>query len=215
MIVMDRENAMAAGWSHVHSDAPTLAAQAAELDAFRRRVGAPPSAFQPNGSWLHLDIKQGPRRRALACPDVRVFDSSRDLVLFLREQVIRNTPANRAIEAGSTPDATAPRGGEMSECGCPIRRFKHYRQGRVMVACLTCRAEWDGETGHYQGPVPYPDYPIRLPGGATWTPTRRAANHGAAYLRAYPSAVPLAPRVSVAFRPSMTPTLRNERWTRR
>jgi len=93
MIVMDRENAMAKGWSHVHSDAQTLEAQTEELQRFRRKVGAPPSAFQANApSWLHLDIMRGPRQKALADPSVRVFENSRDLVVFLMENVPRNKP---------------------------------------------------------------------------------------------------------------------------
>lgn len=90
MIFMDRENPMAKGWSHVMSDAPTLAEQEAELHAFRRKVGAPASAFQPAGSWLHLDIMRGPRQKALADPSVRVWDDWRAMMLYMRENVPRN-----------------------------------------------------------------------------------------------------------------------------
>lgn len=90
---MDRVNAMASGWSHVHSDAATLDAQEAELRRFARRMGAPASAFQaPAGGWLHLDLRAGPRRRALAEPGVRIFESSRALVEHLREHGVRNVP---------------------------------------------------------------------------------------------------------------------------
>lgn len=81
---------MAKGWSHVMSDAPTLAEQEAELQAFRRKVGAPPSAFQPAGSWLHLDIMRAPRRKALADPTVRVWDDWREMMAFMRANVLRN-----------------------------------------------------------------------------------------------------------------------------
>jgi hypothetical protein len=96
MILMDRENAMAPGWSHAHSDAPTHDGQVAELEAFRKRVGAPPSALQ-YGSWIHLDIMRAPRRKALAMEgdEVRVFEPSRDLVVYLRGHVLRG-PASRA-----------------------------------------------------------------------------------------------------------------------
>jgi hypothetical protein len=94
MILMERENAMARGWSHAVSDAPSLLDQAVELQAFRRKVGAPPSAFQ-RGSWLHLDIMRGPRRKALADPTVRVFDTSRELVEYLMENVPRNIAPER------------------------------------------------------------------------------------------------------------------------
>lgn len=91
MIVMDRENALARGWSHVHSDAPTLEGQTRELQSFRRRIGAPASAFQGAGSWLHLDVKRRPRAKALAAPDVTILESTRELVLYLRAHVPRNT----------------------------------------------------------------------------------------------------------------------------
>ena len=48
MIVMDRENLYAPGWSHVLSTTNDLD----ELEAFRERVGAPPQA-------LHLG-RRGP-----------------------------------------------------------------------------------------------------------------------------------------------------------
>jgi hypothetical protein len=94
VILMDRENAMAPGWSHVHSDAPKLLDQAAELERFRRKVGAPPSAFQ-RGSWLHLDIMRAPRRKALADPNVRIFETTRELVVHLRAHVPRNIAPTR------------------------------------------------------------------------------------------------------------------------
>lgn len=90
MIFMDRENPMAKGWSHVMSDAPTLEGQATELQAFRRKVGAPPSAFQPEGSWLHLDIMRGPRNKALADPTVKVWDDWRAMMEYMRQSVPRN-----------------------------------------------------------------------------------------------------------------------------
>ena len=97
MILMDRENALARGWSHVHSDAQTLDEQEAELQAFRRKVGAPPSAYQGNApSWLHLDIMRAPRRKALADPSVRIFETSRDLVVYLMENVPRNVKRGAA-----------------------------------------------------------------------------------------------------------------------
>jgi hypothetical protein len=41
MLVMDRENLWAPGWSHVLSTTDDVA----ELEAFRLRVGAPPEAL--------------------------------------------------------------------------------------------------------------------------------------------------------------------------
>lgn len=81
MIVMDRENRYAPGWSHVLSTSNDLE----ELDAFRRRVGAPAQALHlGNRRWPHLDLKLEPRDRALADPAVRVFDRTSDMLRFLR-----------------------------------------------------------------------------------------------------------------------------------
>jgi len=79
VIVMDRENPMAKGWSHVLSSTNDLA----ELDRFRIRVGAPRQALHL-GRWPHLDLKLEPRERALADPDVRVFDRTSDMLRFLK-----------------------------------------------------------------------------------------------------------------------------------
>ncbi len=81
MIVMDRENRSARGWSHVLSTTNDLE----ELDAFRRRVGAPPQALHlGNRRWPHLDLKLEPREVALADPAVRVFERTADMLRFLR-----------------------------------------------------------------------------------------------------------------------------------
>jgi len=80
MIVMDRENALAPGWSHVLSTSNDLG----ELDAFRRRVGAPREAFHLRGRRPHLDLKLEPRERALREPDVIVFDRTSDMLRYLK-----------------------------------------------------------------------------------------------------------------------------------
>lgn len=83
MIAMDRVNLFARDWSHVVSSAHDVA----ELDAFRVRVGAPPRALQlANPRWPHLDLRDGPREVALAQPDVLVFESTLDLVKFMRTE---------------------------------------------------------------------------------------------------------------------------------
>ena len=80
MIVMDRENLYARGWSHVLSTTNDLD----ELEAFRQRVGAPPQALHlGNRRWPHLDLKLEPRERALAAPGVRVFERTPDMLRFL------------------------------------------------------------------------------------------------------------------------------------
>ena len=80
MIVMDRENRYAPGWSHVLSTTNDLQ----ELEAFRLRVGAPPQALHlGNRRWPHLDLKLEPRDRALASPDVRVFERTPDMLRYL------------------------------------------------------------------------------------------------------------------------------------
>lgn len=81
MIVMDRENAVAPGWSHVLSTTNDVA----ELDGFRERVGAPRQALQlGNRRWPHLDLKLEPRERALADPEVRVFQRTSDMLRYLK-----------------------------------------------------------------------------------------------------------------------------------
>jgi len=80
---MDRENRHAPGWSHVLSTTNDLD----ELEAFRARIGAPPQALHlGNRRWPHLDLKLEPRDRALASPDVRVFERTADMIRFLRRQ---------------------------------------------------------------------------------------------------------------------------------
>ena len=61
VIVMDRVNALAPGWSHVLSTTNDLA----ELEAFRIRVGAPRQAFHLRGRRPHLDLKW--RRASWRC----------------------------------------------------------------------------------------------------------------------------------------------------
>jgi hypothetical protein len=80
VIVMDRENLYAPGWSHVLSTTNDLA----ELEAFRIRVGAPPQALHLGNRWPHLDLKLAPRELALTAPDVRVFERTADMIRYLR-----------------------------------------------------------------------------------------------------------------------------------
>lgn len=86
ILIMDRENSSARGWSHVLSPTNDVAA----LDAFRRHVGAPPSALQlpPKASRPHLDICRGPRQRALALDGVavRVFPTTLAMMRALRAE---------------------------------------------------------------------------------------------------------------------------------
>ena len=79
MIVMDRENPLAKGWSHVLSSTNDMD----ELERFRIRVGAPREALHL-GRWPHLDLKLEPRDRALVDPEVRVFERTSDMLRFLR-----------------------------------------------------------------------------------------------------------------------------------
>jgi len=78
---MDRENALAKGWSHVLSTTNDLE----ELDRFRVRVGAPRQALHAGSRrWPHLDLKLEPRDRALAAPDVRVFERTSEMLRYLK-----------------------------------------------------------------------------------------------------------------------------------
>lgn len=89
MIVMDRENLWAPGWSHVLSSSNDVA----ELHRFRERVGAPPQALHlGNRRWPHLDLKLEPRERALADPAVRVFERTAEMLRYLKS-LIPSPPA--------------------------------------------------------------------------------------------------------------------------
>ncbi|HVX87283.1 MAG TPA: hypothetical protein VG940_00005 [Gemmatimonadales bacterium] len=79
MLLMDRENLLAPGWSHVVSTTDDVA----ELEALRVRVGAPPPAFSHKGRRPHLDLKWEARERALVDPEVRVFETTRELLRYL------------------------------------------------------------------------------------------------------------------------------------
>jgi hypothetical protein len=82
MLLMDRENLMVPGWSHVLSSSNDLE----ELEALRRRVGAPPRALHTRDPERpHLDLKLVQRALALVDPDVRVFESTKDLLRFWLE----------------------------------------------------------------------------------------------------------------------------------
>ncbi len=91
MIVMDRENLFARGWSHVLSTTNDLD----ELMAFCERVGAPPSALHLRSRWPHLDLKLLPRDRALALPDVRVFERTAEMLAFLRASTLPDRPTSK------------------------------------------------------------------------------------------------------------------------
>lgn len=83
MIVIDRENLLAPGWSHVVSTTNDLG----ELEAFRRRIGAPLAALQlDNPDWPHLDLKGHVRLAALELQDVVVVPTTRDLIRYVRNQ---------------------------------------------------------------------------------------------------------------------------------
>ncbi len=97
MIVMDRENLMAPGWSHVLSTTNDLA----ELDEFRKRVGAPGQALHLGRRWPHLDLKRESRDRAFAFPGVRVFERTAEMLSFLK--TLRVSTAT----AAATPDRSS------------------------------------------------------------------------------------------------------------
>ena len=80
MLLMDRENLLARGWSHVVSTTDDIA----ELEALRMRVGAPPPALEHKGRRPHLDLKWEARERALRDPAVKVFDTTRALLRYLK-----------------------------------------------------------------------------------------------------------------------------------
>jgi len=82
MLVMDRENLYAPGWSHVLSTTNDMT----ELEAFRLRVRAPAAALHiSNRGVPHLDLKLDARAQALASGDVRVFERTADMLRYLRK----------------------------------------------------------------------------------------------------------------------------------
>lgn len=89
MLLMDRENLLVPGWSHVLSSSNDVA----ELDSLRVRVGAPPRALHWRDHRPHLDLKLWARDLALVDPEVRVFESTRELLVFWR----------RCQESGGAP----------------------------------------------------------------------------------------------------------------
>ncbi|HEU4760723.1 MAG TPA: hypothetical protein VFS74_00285 [Gemmatimonadales bacterium] len=89
MILLDRVNLLAPGWSHVVSSTHDIA----ELERFRIEVGAPPAALQvSNPRWPHLDLKLEPRALALAHPDAMVFETTRDLIRHMHHLRAQETP---------------------------------------------------------------------------------------------------------------------------
>lgn len=84
MLIMDRENAAAAGWSHVLSTTDDLA----ELEAFRVQIGAPLASRQYRKRIPHLDICRSPRQRALALEGtvVIVYESTLALMRAYRRR---------------------------------------------------------------------------------------------------------------------------------
>jgi hypothetical protein len=76
---MDRENLHARGWSHVLSTTNDLD----ELEVFRIAVGAPRQALHL-GRWPHLDLKLEPREKALASPEVRVFERTSEMLRYVK-----------------------------------------------------------------------------------------------------------------------------------
>lgn len=80
MLLMDRENLLVPGYSHVLSSSNDIG----ELEELRERVGAPPRALHLRDARPHLDLKLDPRERALADSAVRVFESTRELINYWR-----------------------------------------------------------------------------------------------------------------------------------
>jgi hypothetical protein len=81
MLLMDRENLLVPGYSHVLSSGNDVG----ELEELRMRVGAPPRALHLRAERPHLDLKLGPRELALSDPGVRVFRTTRELILFWQQ----------------------------------------------------------------------------------------------------------------------------------
>jgi hypothetical protein len=96
VIVMDRENLWAPGWSHVLSSNNDVA----ELERFCERVGAPRQALHlGNRRWPHLDLKLEPRERALSDPSVMVFERTSEMLRYLKRLRASPPAADRPRES--------------------------------------------------------------------------------------------------------------------
>lgn len=103
MILMDRHNLHAPGWSHVLSSTGDLT----ELEAFRLRVGAPLRAFHLRDVRRpHLDLMLEARERALACSDIMIFEGTIGLVRHLR--ALEKEAATRLRASAHPAGAGAP-----------------------------------------------------------------------------------------------------------
>jgi hypothetical protein len=76
MLLMDRENLMVPGWSHVLSSTNDLA----ELEALCLRLGVPRRAIHLRPGRPHVDLKLWARDLALHDPAIRVFATTRELL---------------------------------------------------------------------------------------------------------------------------------------
>lgn len=82
MLLMDRENLLVPGWSHVLSSTNDVA----ELDHLRVRLGVPARAIHHRHTGRpHLDLKLWARDLALHDPEVTVYPTTRDLIRAWRE----------------------------------------------------------------------------------------------------------------------------------
>ena len=103
---MDRENLLVPGYSHVLSSGNDVG----ELEELRLRVGAPPPALHLRDGRPHLDLKLLPRELALTDPAVRVFETTRDLILFWQQ--CQETSEGRGNKASGKGKRDARRGNQ-------------------------------------------------------------------------------------------------------
>lgn len=68
-----------------------------ELRALAARIGAPGALLQ-RGTYVHLDVRGETRRRALADPEVHVFEDTRGLLRHLRRGGAARTRRRSARE---------------------------------------------------------------------------------------------------------------------
>jgi hypothetical protein len=99
VIVMDRENPMAPGYSHVLSTTGDMA----ELDAFRLLVGAPRQALHIGRRWAHLDLKLESRERALVAPGVRVFERTAEMLRYVKSLRVSTRSESRPEPSPRAP----------------------------------------------------------------------------------------------------------------
>ncbi len=93
MLLMDRENLMVRGWSHVLSTTNDLA----ELEALCLRLGVPRRAIHHRPGRPHVDLKLWARDLALHDPGIRVYATTRELLKAWAQYQVKGVRGDRSL----------------------------------------------------------------------------------------------------------------------